>query len=262
MSDLSPLSGVKRKLDFGTVRSANDPSRTSTHHRYEVGSDPSATCRYCPPLRRPLLHGGPRTRLIRFVVEFLGNQSNHLARVLIAIESEKKLWRTTAVDQLQAAIFRIGCSSQGCRDGFRNMTQVGQASQVQKVDRPAERLGSSWPTAKATVVLPMPPAPSSITKHPSRSLWLTSPSTASRPIVVIGRVGGQTGDSCEDGQSWFSIRTQPRPDLARRGLQGAVGYGRSGNCSREASVEGKVRDGGCELSLGNTVTDCTMKMRG
>src|ERR1700752_5092862 len=137
MSDLSPLSGVKRKLDFGTVRYANDPSRTSTHHRYEVGSDPSATCRYCPPLRRPLLHGGPRTRLIRFVVEFLGNQSNHLARVLIAIESEKKLWRTTAVDQLQAAIFRIGCSSQGCRDGFRNMTQVGQASQVQKVDRPA-----------------------------------------------------------------------------------------------------------------------------
>jgi hypothetical protein len=28
MSDLSPLSGVKRKLDFGAVRSAFDPVRT------------------------------------------------------------------------------------------------------------------------------------------------------------------------------------------------------------------------------------------
>jgi hypothetical protein len=28
MSDLSPLSGVKRKSDFGAVRSAFDPSRT------------------------------------------------------------------------------------------------------------------------------------------------------------------------------------------------------------------------------------------
>jgi hypothetical protein len=28
MSDLSPLSGVKRKLDFGAVRAAFDPERT------------------------------------------------------------------------------------------------------------------------------------------------------------------------------------------------------------------------------------------
>src|SRR5258706_15763142 len=28
MSDLSPLSGVKRKLDFGAVRAAFDPKRT------------------------------------------------------------------------------------------------------------------------------------------------------------------------------------------------------------------------------------------
>jgi hypothetical protein len=28
MSDLSPLSGVKRKLDFGAVRAAFDPTRT------------------------------------------------------------------------------------------------------------------------------------------------------------------------------------------------------------------------------------------
>src|SRR5258708_40205093 len=31
MSDLSPLSGVKRKLDFGAVRAAFDPTRTSAH---------------------------------------------------------------------------------------------------------------------------------------------------------------------------------------------------------------------------------------
>jgi hypothetical protein len=30
MSELSPLSGVKRKLDFGAVRSAFDPVRTLT----------------------------------------------------------------------------------------------------------------------------------------------------------------------------------------------------------------------------------------
>jgi len=28
MSDMSPLSGVKRKLDFGVVRAAFDPKRT------------------------------------------------------------------------------------------------------------------------------------------------------------------------------------------------------------------------------------------
>ena len=28
MSDLSPLSGVERKLDFGAVRSVEDPERT------------------------------------------------------------------------------------------------------------------------------------------------------------------------------------------------------------------------------------------
>jgi len=30
MSDLSPLSGVKRKLDFGAVRAAFDPGRVET----------------------------------------------------------------------------------------------------------------------------------------------------------------------------------------------------------------------------------------
>jgi hypothetical protein len=32
MSDLSPLSGVKRKLDFGAVRSAFDPTATLAVH--------------------------------------------------------------------------------------------------------------------------------------------------------------------------------------------------------------------------------------
>jgi hypothetical protein len=49
--------------------------------------------------------------------------------------------------------------------------------------------------------------------------------------------------------------------LFGRLAQGAIGYRRSGNRSREASVEGKVRDSGRQLSLSNTVTDCAMKMR-
>jgi hypothetical protein len=32
MSELSPLSGVKRKLDFGAVRSVDDPFRKSQHN--------------------------------------------------------------------------------------------------------------------------------------------------------------------------------------------------------------------------------------
>ena len=34
MSDLSPLSGVKRKLDFGAVRSAFDPLQTLAARQY------------------------------------------------------------------------------------------------------------------------------------------------------------------------------------------------------------------------------------
>ena len=34
MSDLSPLLGVKRKLDFGAVRAAFDPTRTHGHVRF------------------------------------------------------------------------------------------------------------------------------------------------------------------------------------------------------------------------------------
>src|SRR6478752_7130252 len=49
--------------------------------------------------------------------------------------------------------------------------------------------------------------------------------------------------------------------LFGRLARGAIGYCRSGNCSREASVEGKMRDSGCQLSLSDTVTDCAMKMR-
>ena len=37
MSDLSPLSGVERKLDFGAVRAAFDPDRTSRCFRLGIG---------------------------------------------------------------------------------------------------------------------------------------------------------------------------------------------------------------------------------
>src|SRR6266404_3014329 len=37
MSDLSPLSGAERKLDFGAVRAAFDPERTSDFGQGEVG---------------------------------------------------------------------------------------------------------------------------------------------------------------------------------------------------------------------------------
>jgi hypothetical protein len=40
MSDMSPLSGVKRKPDFGAVRSAFDPRRDITRTRREPRGDP------------------------------------------------------------------------------------------------------------------------------------------------------------------------------------------------------------------------------
>jgi len=36
MSDLSPLSGVKRKLDFGAVRTGFDPTATSARFTVSV----------------------------------------------------------------------------------------------------------------------------------------------------------------------------------------------------------------------------------
>jgi hypothetical protein len=40
MSDLSPLSGEERKLDFGTVRSVDDPTETLGRARRNRGSEP------------------------------------------------------------------------------------------------------------------------------------------------------------------------------------------------------------------------------
>ena len=57
MSDLSPLSGVERKLAFRDVRAAVDPNRTS-------GKKPTACPRDCGPAHRQHqgedagLHGG------------------------------------------------------------------------------------------------------------------------------------------------------------------------------------------------------------
>ena len=36
MSDLSPLSGEERKLDFGAVRSVGDPERTLSAKKYFI----------------------------------------------------------------------------------------------------------------------------------------------------------------------------------------------------------------------------------
>ena len=44
MSDLSPLSGVERKLDFGAVRSVDDPQRSATvckDYRHSGNARPS-----------------------------------------------------------------------------------------------------------------------------------------------------------------------------------------------------------------------------
>src|SRR5882672_11031097 len=85
--------------------------------------------------------GGQKIGLLRFLVELLGKQRDRLDHVLTAIENDKKLSRTNEVDQLQAGIFRFECNSQGCRDSPRNMTRIGEAFQVNKVDFPAKLLG-------------------------------------------------------------------------------------------------------------------------
>src|SRR5712671_4913903 len=62
--------------------------------------------------------------------------------MLTAIENDKKLSRTNEVDQLQAGVFRFECNSQGCRDSPRNMPRIGKAFQINKIDFPAQLLGS------------------------------------------------------------------------------------------------------------------------
>src|ERR1700738_1846757 len=76
-----------------------------------------------------------------FLVELLGHRSDRLDHMLTAIENDKKLSRTNEVDQLQACIFRFECKSQGCRDSPRNITRIGEAFQVNKIEFPANRLG-------------------------------------------------------------------------------------------------------------------------
>ena len=80
--------------------------------------------------------------LRRFLVELLGKRRDCLDHVLTAIENDKELSRTNEVDQLQAGIFRFECKSQGCRDSPRNMTRIGKAFQVNKMDFAAKLFGS------------------------------------------------------------------------------------------------------------------------
>src|ERR1700681_3071447 len=79
--------------------------------------------------------------MLRFLVELLGKQRGPLDHVLTAIENDKKLSRMNEVDQLQACIFRFECKSQGCRDSPRNITRIGEAFQVNKIDFSAKLLG-------------------------------------------------------------------------------------------------------------------------
>ena len=85
---------------------------------------------------------GQKMDLLRFLVELLGHRRDRLDHVLTAIENDKKLSRTNEVDQFQAGIFRFECKSQGCRDGPRNMTRIGKAFQVNKIDFPAKLFGN------------------------------------------------------------------------------------------------------------------------
>src|SRR6476620_11779387 len=84
---------------------------------------------------------GQKMDLRRFLVELLGKQGDRLDHVLTAIENDKELSRTNEVDQLQAGIFRFECKSQGRRDSRRNMTRIGEAFQVNKIDFAAKLFG-------------------------------------------------------------------------------------------------------------------------
>src|SRR5438445_11298089 len=84
---------------------------------------------------------GQNMDLFRLPVQLLGKRGDRLDHMLTAIENDKKLSRTNEIDQLQAGVFRFECKSQGCRDSRRNMTRIGEAFQVNKIDFPAKLLG-------------------------------------------------------------------------------------------------------------------------
>src|SRR5882757_8644662 len=83
---------------------------------------------------------GQKIDLLRFLVELLGKQRDRLDHVLAAIENDEKLLRTNEVDQFQAGVSRFEFKSQRCRDSPRNMTRIGKALQVNKMDFPAKLL--------------------------------------------------------------------------------------------------------------------------
>src|SRR6476619_3468744 len=84
---------------------------------------------------------GQKIDLLRFPVQLLGNQGDRLDHMLTAIENDKEPSRTNEVDQLQTGIFRFECKSEGCRDSRRNMTRIGEAFQVNKIDFAAKLFG-------------------------------------------------------------------------------------------------------------------------
>jgi hypothetical protein len=62
MSDLSPLSGVERKLNFGAFRSAFDPTRTST-----VGGKRPAGATFLRDLKVVVLKQASKRQRLRLV---------------------------------------------------------------------------------------------------------------------------------------------------------------------------------------------------
>src|SRR6266478_416084 len=73
---------------------------------------------------------------------------------------------------------------------------------------PPNSSAAARPTAKATVVLPMPPGPSSVTNRSFRSLSLTWLTTVSRPIIMIGRTGSRPW--CRNLAFLLSVRSRAR----------------------------------------------------
>src|SRR5467141_3812036 len=103
--------------------------------------------------------------------------------MLTAVENDKKLLRANEVDQLQARIFRFECKSQGCRDSSRNVPRIGKAFQVNKMDFATKLLGNGAANSQGNGRL-ADAAGAEQCHEP-----LTSLTTVSRPIMVIGRTG-------------------------------------------------------------------------
>src|SRR5260221_12965238 len=69
------------------------------------------------------------------------------------------------------------------------MARIGKAFQVNKSDFPGKLLGNGAANSQGDGRLAKAAGPSSVTNRLFRSLWLTSLTTVSRPIIISGRTG-------------------------------------------------------------------------